>query len=190
MRRADVKRRGFLRAAGLQRQKIMSLRKRPGESPSPVSIDGFELLKSGGHLLRRAQQRAVAIYAEEVGRALPSRQFSVLLVTHQNPGLQQTDLTGKTGIDRSTASDIVDRLIRRGYLRTRPDKRDQRAKSLFVTAGGKRAIAAALPGTIRVQERLFELLPAELRGPFIEALARVADIPPDARAQRRNPRRP
>ncbi len=165
--------------------RTMSRRKPHGASPSTVTIDGFELLNSGGHLLRRAQQRAVAIYAEEVGRGLPSRQFSVLLVTHQNPGLQQSDLTGMTGIDRSTASDIVDRLIRRGLLRARPDRRDQRAKSLFVTAAGKRAIEAALPGTIRVQERLFDLLPPELRGPFIDALARVADIPPESRARRR-----
>ena len=138
-------------------------------------IDDFDLMDHAGHLLRRAQQIAVAAYAEEVGRELRPRQFSLLLAIYQQPGLRQVDLTELIAMDRSTISEIAERLEKRGLLRKMPDQQDERASKLYLTEQGEREIEEALPGIIEVNRNLLTRLPEHLHAPFIEALKILAN---------------
>lgn len=141
-------------------------------------IDGYDLKEVPGHLLRRAQQRAVEIYLEEVGAGgVRPRQFAVLLTVYQNPGLNQTDLGQLTGIDRSTVAEMVARLVGRGLLRRKRTPRDQRANSLLITETGIQVLCAALAGVNRAQERILAPLPPHVRDTFIHCLKQVADLP-------------
>ena len=97
----------------------------------------FDLRGAVGHLLRRSQQRAVDLFVEEVGEDGPTpRQFAVLLSVHQNPGVSQTDLVRMTGIDRSTLTEILRRLGRRGLIRRERQAEDRRTNALHLTAEG------------------------------------------------------
>jgi hypothetical protein len=106
-----------------------------------------------GHLLRRCQQNAVEIFAQEVGEdGLTPRQFALLLTVHQRPGLMQTELVRLTGIDRSTLAEMTRRLA---------------------------ALRTALPGVIRAQERILAPLEGARRGLFLECLDAVAGPSPE-----------
>jgi DNA-binding MarR family transcriptional regulator len=140
------------------------------DEPAPV----YNLTDAPGHLLRRCQQRAVEIFAEEVGPGLTPRQFAILVAISQDPGLTQTDLVDATGIDRSTVGDMVTRLMRRGLIRRRRSGRDQRANSLVLLPAGMQALRRAFPGVERAQLRILEPVPEAARPDFIAALRAIA----------------
>jgi DNA-binding MarR family transcriptional regulator len=147
--------------------------RRPGQ---PVAdSETFDFSVNVGHLLRRAQQRVASIYAAEIGRDLSSRQFSVLVAVSQNPGLAQIDLVQMIGIDRSTLSALVERLVKRGMLTRERIATDQRADALLITSKGLAAVKKGIPGAYEVHRQVMQLRPAELRPAFVEALTILAD---------------
>lgn len=153
------------------------------------SIDRYELREAPGHLIRRAQQRAVDLYVEEVGDGgLTPRQFALLLTVTQNPGLIQTDLVNLTGIDRSTVTDMVRRMVQRGYVERRRARYDQRCIALWITGAGRHAVQENFARTVRAQERILEPLPPELRETFLRCLKIVSEMPSAAGAP--TPREP
>ena len=142
-----------------------------------ITIDNFALRRNLGHLIRRSHQRVAALYGVEIGRHLPSPQFSVLLTVYQDPGLAQIDLINRIGIDRSTVSALVHRLVKRGMLSRKRVAENQRTDVLFITKRGKAAVEAAIPGAVRVHNRVMEIVPRKLLGCFMEALETLADWP-------------
>lgn len=150
------------------------------ESNSKVAgpLDDLNLQTMVGFLLRRCRQRALDLYAQEIGHLnLRPRHFVVLLTIHQNAGINQTDLVRLTGIDRSTAADMITRLARRDLIRRERTDSDQRANVLHVTEHGLDVLNEAVPGMARAQERLLEVLPPELRQSFIDSLMLLAGPP-------------
>ncbi|MCW5770399.1 MAG: MarR family transcriptional regulator [Rhodospirillaceae bacterium] len=142
-----------------------------------LTIDNFTLRANLGHLIRRTHQRVAALYAIEIGRDLPSPQFSVLLTVYQNPGLAQIGLINRIGIDRSTISSLVQRLVKRGMLTRKRVAGNQRTDKLFITERGIAAVEAAIPGAVRVHKRVTEIVPRRLLPSFLEALKTLADWP-------------
>ena len=131
--------------------------------------------KSLLHMLRRAEQYAVDLYAEEVGpKGLTPRQFIVLLAIDNNEGISQTELVAKTGIDRSTLADLVARLIRKGHVQRRRTKEDARANSIRLSAAGRRVLEATHSGATNVNKRLLAALPTESRKSFVAGLEGIS----------------
>jgi len=84
------------------------------------------------------------------------------LTVTQNPGLSQTDLARRTGVDRSTVAELVSRLTGRGLLERTRLAQDQRAYALSVTAAGRVALRSAWRGVVAAQETvLAPLAPAD-----------------------------
>lgn len=149
-----------------------SNRKAAGRRSGSVN---FSLVDAPGHLLRRAQQYAFDIYAREVGGdGLTPRQFAVLLTVDQNEGLSQTDLVRLTGIDRSTLADMISRLIKRDLLVRRRTEMDARANAVRITAAGRRALKAALPGVRRAEAHVLDPLRSGRRRDFVNSLTTLA----------------
>ena len=141
-------------------------------------IDGIALHETPGHLLRRAQQRAVDLFVQAVGeRGLRPPQFALLLAAYRNPDANQSELVRLTGIDRSTAADMITRLAGRGLIRRIRTEADGRANRLSVTAAGVAALEAAADRVSRAQDRIVAPIPAEQRAQFLRNLARIADLP-------------
>ena len=139
--------------------------------------DNYDLRGAVGHLLRRSQQRAVDLFVEEVGEDGPTpRQFAVLLSVHQNPGVSQTDLVRMTGIDRSTLTEILRRLGRRGLIRRERQAEDRRTNALHLTPDGLTAMEAAIDAVERAQERILEPIPAGERHAAMRVLERLAGL--------------
>ena len=133
------------------------------------------LADSPSHLMHRALQLALDVYAEELGTDGPTqRQFAVLEAVSQRAGLTQTDLVKATGIDRSTLADLVSRMTARGLLDRERSTLDARAKAVRLSAAGEAALAAARPRVIAADKRIMGLLPKAKRDLFLELLSELA----------------
>lgn len=148
------------------------------------------LAASPSHLMHRALQLALDIYAEEVGPGgLTQRQFAVLEAVSAKSGLTQTDLVKATGIDRSTLADLVARMTAKGLLARARSTIDARAKAVTLGAAGAEALEAARPRVEAADKRIMALLPKGKRDGFLELLTDLgaaADAAPEqAKAEAR-----
>lgn len=129
---------------------------------------------SPSHLLHRALQAALDVYAEEGGsEALTQRQFAVLAEVAAREGCNQTDLVRATGIDRSTLADLIARMIRKGYVQRARSGADARANLVALTDAGRAALEAAEPVMARSDARILKRIPKRIRPAFLEALERL-----------------
>jgi DNA-binding MarR family transcriptional regulator len=134
------------------------------------------LTRSPCHLLKRASQFAASIYMDQVGRTgLTQRQFAVLMAAERNEGASQTELVRLTGIDRSTLADLVARLMAQGYLQARRGREDGRMNAVRLTAVGRRALRAAVPGAGEADKLVIAAVPAKHRKGLIEGLMCLAN---------------
>lgn len=138
-------------------------------------IGRYPLGRAPGHLIRRAQQRAVDLFMDEMGDGGPTpQQFAVLLNVYQNDGINQTDLVRLSGIDRSTLTEILRRLAGRGHISRRRLKKDQRTNVLSITPAGIRVLEAAFRAMRRSQDRIMEPVPPVKREAAMELLSLLA----------------
>ena len=145
------------------------------ETKSTVSVEDYDLGSNPGHLLRRAQQVGVATFSKIVGMDIRPRQFALMITVSKRPGLHQVDYMRDVGMDRSTISDVVERLEKRGFLERRKEDGDDRTANLYVTTKGQEAIDQTLPFVRKMEQELRNKVPEHLQAPFIEALKAIAE---------------
>jgi DNA-binding MarR family transcriptional regulator len=141
-------------------------------------------LTAPGHLIRCAQQVHTALWGEALGGALTGPQYAVLHAVAANPGINQRRLGELAALDKSTAADIIGRLVAKGWLDRERDPEDGRGRILRLTEEAPARLAGVHPLVEQVQQRLLEVLPGERRAAFVHDLARVAfegDPPAEAR---------
>lgn len=147
------------------------------ENTDPADIENYDLLGAPGHLIRRAQQRAVDLFVDEVGEGGPTpRQFAILLSVSQNSGINQTDLVRLTGIDRSTLTEILRRMAARDLLRRERRPSDQRTNALHLMPNGEAMLSQAFAAAARAQARILALVPAVDRPTALCILERLAGL--------------
>jgi DNA-binding MarR family transcriptional regulator len=159
---------------------MAKLKTKPGNKKASRKIDtGKALDRSPSHLLHRALQLALDIYAEETGPdAVTQRQYAVLAAVAAHEGLTQTDLVRSTGIDRSTLADLVARMIGKSLLARQRSTADARANTVSLTEAGRAALEAAKPKVAAADARILKLLPTRKRDAFLGVLrdmGRVAE---------------
>jgi DNA-binding MarR family transcriptional regulator len=129
-----------------------------------------------GHLARRFQQIAVAVFlaeVEEAGFDLTPVQYAALAAIKMNPGIDQVTLAGLIAYDRTTITGVVDRLVQKGLLVRHPSPRDRRARELQVTEAGKRTLRAITPAVEAAQRLMLRGL-TEKEGAELMRLLRKA----------------
>lgn len=115
--------------------------------------------RSPSHLLHRAVQLALDIYAEELGAGgVTQRQFAVLAAAAEHDGATQTDLVRITGIDRSTMAEMAARLIGKGLLERQRSASDARANAVSLTEAGHAVLQEARPKMAAADARLLKLI--------------------------------
>ncbi len=141
-------------------------------------IDEFDLTNSVGLLMRRSRQHLWDLISPKLVEAgIRPRQFVIMHTVYRNPGMNQTELVRLTGIDRSTAAEVIARLVRRGFLsRSRTDT-DQRANALHITGDGVDVLRAVIPEVSRSQAQFLEPLSSEERETFFHCLRILSGLP-------------
>lgn len=122
-------------------------------APTTVAAPMLDMDGMPGHYIRRLQQVAVRIFAEEVGPDLTPVQFAALVAIAQKPGLGQAELAAEIGYDRATIGGVIDRLAAKGWVSRTPSLEDRRQNVITVTPDGERALAQATPAVETVQSR-------------------------------------
>lgn len=136
----------------------------------------FNLNASPSHLLHRAQQIAANHSAAALKSAgVTLRQFSVLAALSGNEGVSQSDLVNATGIDRSTLADMVARMETAGLIKRADSKTDARAKSVTLTAKGKKAYDKALPAVSKADDALFSTLAKAKQDALLQGLTGLVE---------------
>ena len=116
----------------------------------PTRHDNPEALsKFTGSLVRRAQQRHVAVWLSEVSTEITSVQYAALEILQKTPGINQRQLGDELDVDRSTIADLVARMVRNDLIERSDDPVDKRSYVLFLTSEGKKYLATLRP---RVEE--------------------------------------
>ena len=116
----------------------------PTRHDNPAALSKFT-----GSLVRRAQQRHVAVWLSEVSAEVTSVQYAALEILQKTPGVNQRQLGEELDVDRSTIADLVARMVRNGLIERSDDPVDKRSYVLFLTADGKKQLASLRP---RVEE--------------------------------------
>jgi MarR family transcriptional regulator, temperature-dependent positive regulator of motility len=117
-----------------------------------------------GHLARRFQQIAVAVFLAEVGEAgfdLTPVQYAALATIKANPGLDQVTLAGLIAYDRTTITGVVDRLVQKDLIERRASSRDRRARELEITDEGRRTLRKITPAVESAQQVMLRGLSAK-----------------------------
>jgi DNA-binding MarR family transcriptional regulator len=127
------------------------------KTKSPKSAPALD--RSPSHLLHRAVQVALDVYAEELGPgSITQRQFAVLAAAGDHDGATQTDLVRITGIDRSTMAEMAARLIAKGLLERRRSPFDARANAVSLTEAGRAMLEDVRPKMAAADARLLKLI--------------------------------
>src|ERR1044072_5365366 len=101
-----------------------------GEDQSSAS---YRLDDQVGFLLRRVTQRHVAIFAAKMGEDITPMRWAVLAKLHEAGPSSQNRLGRSTAMDGATIKGVVDRLMGRGLIETRPDPLDARRRVIGLT---------------------------------------------------------
>jgi len=135
-----------------------------------------------GHLIRRLQQFAVALFMEETqGLDLTPVQFAALAAAHRNPGMDQRTLAATIGFDTSTTGGVIDRLESRGLIQRNTSPDDRRVRLINLTAEGAHMLSAVTPGMLTAQQRILDPLPEAQRRSFMDMLEHLVRAHQDGR---------
>jgi MarR family transcriptional regulator, temperature-dependent positive regulator of motility len=116
-----------------------------------------------GHLARRFQQIAVAVFLAEIEQAgfdLTPVQYAALAAISANPSIDQITLAGLIAYDRTTITGVIDRLVQKNLVIREASSRDRRARVLTLTTEGKKTLRAITPAVEAAQATMLRGLTA------------------------------
>lgn len=101
---------------------------------------------------------------------LTSRQYLLLKSVGLHEGINQIGLTELTGIDRSTMTDMVGRLVTRGLLSRSKNPHDARAYHVRITENGQHLVAQAKPLADGIDDDFMSRIGPASREAFVQVL--------------------
>ena len=154
---------------------MRNVARKPSEPKATVNAPRpYRIEDQIGYLLRRAHQRASAIFQTSIGDPnITPTQYSSMVKLHEYTELSQNLLGRLVGMDKATMQGVVRRLRDRGLVDSRPDPGDARRTLLSLTIDGQRIVAKlVLNGPAVSRETLKPLSPPEQRQ-LIELLSKL-----------------
>jgi DNA-binding MarR family transcriptional regulator len=134
----------------------------------------FDFERAPGHLIRRAQQLAVAIFMEEMAAFdVTPVQFAILNALMDTGGVDQVTLAGRVAFDAATSGSVIGRLETKGWVRREADAHDKRRKLLWLTPEGEQAALQMTRAVVRAQGRIVDPLDADERRQLTTLLAKL-----------------
>lgn len=130
-----------------------------------------------GHLIRRLQQIAVAIFMTEAKAfEITPVQYAALLAIDLHPGIDQTALVSIIAFDKSTIGDVLERLAAKGLVHRIQGKQDRRTKVLKITPAGRRLLRKIEPAVESAQDLILSPLKPREREQFMRLMKRLVHL--------------
>jgi len=154
----------------------MKQRRRAPPASGPSDAD-HAIHDRPGHLIRRLQQIAVAIFMAETKRFnITPVQYSALLAIDIHPGIDQITLASIIAFDRSTIGSVVVRLEGKRWINRSAGAQDRRTKRLTITAQGRKVLREIDAAVEAAQRQILAPLRAAERPAFMGMLRRLVHI--------------
>ena len=142
-----------------------------------MNKDGQNIYSRPGHLIRRLQQIAVAIFMEETAEFdVTPVQYSALLAVRNHPGIDQTSLMKIIAFDRSTIGDVVQRLENKSLIRRTVNDADRRTRTLYITPSGRQLLSKAKKAVDAAQDKIVAPLTREERREFVRMMHKLVQL--------------
>jgi DNA-binding MarR family transcriptional regulator len=159
---------------GPQRAGARAASRRRARNGDRRSLDIGVLNDHLGYFIRRLQ---VWVFQDFIRTLAPidirPAQYSVLVVIAANPGLSQSDLADRLGIERARLVRLLDKLERRALTQRLPSRTDRRSHALRLTREGQRVLKLAKMLAARHEARLAERLGSERRKSLMNVLTHL-----------------
>lgn len=144
---------------------------KPAASPAARS---YRIEEQIGYLLRRAHQRASAIFQVSIGDPnITPTQYSSMVKLNEYTELSQNLLGRLVGMDKATMQGVVRRLKERRLVDSRPDPGDARRTLLSLTTEGQRLTNKLLINGPAVSRETLKPLNAQEQRQLLELLSRI-----------------
>lgn len=115
----------------------------------------YKFAAAPGHLIRRAQQIAVAVFMEETaGFDVTPVQFAILNALIDNPAEDQVTLSKNVAFDPATFGSVISRLEVKGWVTRAADADDKRRKLLWITEEGRQIAFSMKRSVAHAQVRI------------------------------------
>jgi len=136
-----------------------------------------DIYKQPGHLIRRLQQIAVALFVAECEALdLTPVQYASLTAIRDVPDVDVTRLSSLVALDKATLAKVIERLEAKGWILRTSSDLDKRVKLLDITPKGRRALTTAEPRVRRCQRRILAPLAEADRHRFMKMLERLVEV--------------
>ncbi len=99
-------------------------------------------------------------------------QWVVLRSLYDRGGLTLNEAAAQVGVDKSTLSRMVERLVQKGWV-DRSEGQDRRSLGLALTAPGKKLVLQAASSADENDEAFFHTLSAKQREEFLATIKRL-----------------
>ena len=149
---------------------------KPRDATADPASSDYVVEDQVGHLLRRAHQRATAIFLAELGEkfAVTPTQYAALVKLHDLGEISQNRLGRLTAMDPATIQGVIKRLEERRLIERSGDPQDRRRTTLRLSAAGEELVVAMIASGIRVSEATLAPLDAAERERLLALLRRLA----------------
>lgn len=143
-------------------------------APEPSLLDGYRLEDQVGFHLRRASQRHSAIFSERMAAELTGTQWAALVKVAELGCVSQNHLGRETAMDAATIKGVVDRLIKRGFVRASADPTDSRRSLITLTDEGRAVMPKAAAAARVITEATVEPLTPGEQLLLVELLRKIS----------------
>lgn len=138
------------------------------------AAEGFVLDEQVSHLLRRAHQRASALFLTVLTEAqLTPTQFFAMARLHEMGKLSQNRLGRLAAMDPATIQGVIRRLHERGFIERLADPTDRRRMVLSLSPLGQETVKRLVKDANRIGEEILAPLSADEQGLFLGLLKRL-----------------
>jgi len=148
---------------------IRSKRKAP---PSPAR-KRYVLNEQVGFLLRVAMQRHTTIFTARMIEELTQTQFAALAKLLEAGSCSQNHLGRLIYLDAATIKGVVDRLMKRGLVRSATDETDARRRLLTLSDAGRAFVEANFDAAHAVTRETLAPLAERERAMFVALLEKL-----------------
>ncbi|GAA2838450.1 DNA-binding MarR family transcriptional regulator [Aminobacter aminovorans] len=141
-------------------------------SPDPAG-GGYQVQGQIGFVLRKANQRHVAIFATHIADLTPP-QFAALAKLRDVGETSQNQLGGLIAMDAATVKGVIDRLAARGLVQLAKHEVDKRRLMVKLTDEGHRLIVELLPRARTITEETLSPLSAKDAETLLQLLTKIS----------------
>jgi DNA-binding MarR family transcriptional regulator len=134
---------------------------------------GYVLEDQIGHLLRRAHQRASAIFQEIMTEGLTPPQFAALVKIRDFGTVSQNRLGRSVAMDPATSQGVTQRLLAKGLIYRNDDPEDRRRALLSLTPEGEAMVKRLVPLGRQITAETLDPLTPEDQKQLLALLAKI-----------------